>query len=232
MAYDGVPLDLKGKRFGRLVVLGRAPIRPRDKNAMWTCRCDCGGWAVVAATNLAKSTKSCGCLARETAADLLRVNRYTLTHNLSQSLEYKSWCNMKGRCNNPNNHKYHSHGGRGIKVCERWQNSFENFYADMGKKPTRGYSIERVDNDGDYCPENCIWATIKVQGKNTRTNVYVEIGGVRLNLTDWCIELGIPKWRLTELYRPGRGKTIRSAPRCRTSEEAIRLLYAQIRGHP
>ena len=229
MTYRGFALNLKGKRFGRLVVTGRAPARPRDKNAMWTCQCDCGGWAVVAASNLVTSTKSCGCLARETAAELLRVTRYTQTHNLSQSLEYKSWCALKQRCGNPNHPKYHRYGARGIKVCTRWE-SFDNFYADMGPKPKRGMSVERLNNDGDYCPENCVWATPKIQGKNTSQNKHVEIDGIRQNLTDWCNALGVSKWQMTELCRAGRGKNKRP-PTCKNREEAIRFLYAKIHGH-
>jgi hypothetical protein len=169
-------------------------------------------------------------LARETAAVMMQGNRLPSKHDMSHSLEYGSWSRMKARCNNPKDHKYHTHGGRGITVCERWQNSFENFFADMGPKPARGYSVERVGNDGNYCPENCIWATPKIQGKNTRQNTRVTIDGKTLNLTDWCEELKIPTWKVFELCRP-RGMPRRLPPRCKTTEEAIILLYRQIRGH-
>ncbi len=230
MTYRGFALSLKGKRFGRLVVTGRAPARPRDKNAMWTCQCDCGGWAVVAASNLAASTRSCGCLAREAAARLLHVARYTQTHNLSQSLEYKSWCAMKQRCGNPNNPHYPNYGARGITVCERWH-SFENFYADMGPKAKSGMSVERVNNDGNYCPENCIWATPKIQGKNTRMNKYITIDGQRLNMKDWCELFGVARTTPYEMTRIYKRKGA-PPPRCQTTEEAIRLLYRNyMRGH-
>ena len=230
MTYHGFALDLKGRRFGRLVVTGRAPARPRDKNAMWTCQCDCGGWAVVAASNLATSTRSCGCLARETAAIMMQGNRLPSKHDMSHSLEYGSWSRMKARCNNPKDHKYHTHGARGITICKRWQNSFENFFADMGPKPGRGYSVERVDNNGNYCPENCIWATPQIQGKNTRMNKYITIEGRRMNMKDWCEFLGVPRTTPYEMARIYKRKGA-PPPRCKTTEEAVRLLYAKIRGH-
>lgn len=217
-----------GQKFGRLTIVSRAEARPGERNVMWLCDCECGAQTVVAAANIGKSTLSCGCLVKNNGAHL-RGNTMNRTHNMSQSLEYKSWCSMKGRCNNPNNPKYYSHGGRGIKICERWLSSFENFYADMGPKPGRGYSIERVNNGGNYEPGNCIWATPKVQAKNRRSTVFIEINGTTLNIEEWCEFLHIPRWRVGELTK-GRGRKGDLPPTCKSSEEAVRLLYKQTHG--
>ena len=221
-------LNLEGKKFGRLQVMRRATPRPKDRNVMWECKCDCGGWTVAAASNLGVTTFSCGCFAKETAAELLSKARYTQTHNMSHTLEYYSWCAMKARCQNPDNHKYHIYGARGITLCDRW-NDFENFYEDMGPKPGRGYSIERLDNNGNYTPDNCIWATAKVQGQNTRANKYIEIDGKRLNILGWCEELKIKKWEVYELTR-GWGTNRQNPPKCATTEDAVRFLYRKLRG--
>lgn len=147
-------LDLTGRRFGRLHVITRADdIGPG--NARWMCRCDCGNFIVVRSPHLSRGkTKSCGCFREE-------MHR---THGRSQEREYRSWCSMKSRCTNPNSPSYRRYGGRGIKVCERWQ-SFENFYADMGQRPANK-SIDRINNDGNYEPGNCRWADRLTQNRN------------------------------------------------------------------
>jgi hypothetical protein len=101
---------------------------------------------------------------------------------------------MKGRCHNPRNKRFELYGARGIKVCERWRNSYLAFITDMGRRPTEGrWMIERVNNDADYCPENCIWSTVEVQLRNKRNNRYYEHDGKRLILADWAKFLGLPK---------------------------------------
>lgn len=94
-----------------------------------------------------------------------------VTHGLTKSVEYRTWRSMKERCYNPNNKKYKDYGGRGIKVCDRWLNNFENFHADMGPRPSKEYSLDRIDNNGDYMPTNCKWATIIEQRRNQRPKV-------------------------------------------------------------
>jgi hypothetical protein len=106
------------------------------------------------------------------------------THGQSNSKEYAAWASMKKRCYNQNNNRYHRYGGRGITVCDRWLNSFENFLADMGEKP-KGCSIDRIDNDGDYCPENCRWSTPKEQCNNKSNNISLTIYGKTMSLTEW-----------------------------------------------
>lgn len=107
-----------------------------------------------------------------------------------RDLTYYAWTNMKSRCSNPNVRGYSRYGGRGIKVCDRWLHSFKNFLADMGPKPP-GLTLERKNNDGDYTPENCIWATRPAQSRNRRTTIWVEHGGLRLCVNDWARRLGV-----------------------------------------
>lgn len=108
---------------------------------------------------------------------------------VDMSREYNSWIHMHGRCRNPRTDCFANYGGRGIKVCERWS-IFENFLADMGARPS-GLTLERIDNDGDYSPDNCVWATRKAQILNRRATIWVEIEGVRLCLKDWTRRLGV-----------------------------------------
>jgi hypothetical protein len=217
-------LNLKGKRFGRLLVVEKTHI-PNAHNAMWKCQCDCGNATVAAAANIGRTTFSCGCLAKETAAALLRGNTYTRTHNQSHTPEHDAWGRMQQRCYNPNDHKYPIYGARGITICQRWLDSFENFYADMGPRPSPKHSIDRYpNNDGNYEPENCRWATNPQQSRNKRTNNWITIEGVTLCLVDWCDRLGIPRWKPHEMCRK-RGAKRNLPPTFTSSEKAIRHLY-------
>lgn len=155
-------LDLTGKRFGRLVVLKMDHIN-RHQQSMWKCRCDCGETIVTSGSTLKGGrSRSCGCF----KADRARETAHR--HGQSRTTEYRIWAYMLQRCTNPNNTKFHLWGGRGIKVCKRWRD-FANFFADMGKRPSRKHSIDRYpDMNGNYEPTNCRWATAKQQSANSR----------------------------------------------------------------
>lgn len=162
-------IDITGQRFGMLVALHRAHRGSRKStHACWHCVCDCGNTKIAAVGNLkAGFTQSCGCLFK-TVTRALRM-----THGESAkgrvSVEYSTWRCMLTRCTNPKVASYKNYGGRGIKVCDRWANSFENFLADMGRRPSAQNSLDRFpNNDGDYEHGNCRWATRTEQGLNTR----------------------------------------------------------------
>lgn len=178
--------NLQGVRFGRLTVVGRHPEGSKDGQAQWLCECDCGNGKIVRGGELKKGkTKSCGCLALEST--LAR----SITHGMHRSSEYRVWQGIKKRCYNKTHTYYHNYGGRGITMCDEWLNDFAAFYRDMGQRPSLEHTIEREDSDGNYCKENCRWATRIEQGNNTRRNVYYEFDGEKKTLSAWCRELNI-----------------------------------------
>lgn len=190
-------VDMTGQKLGRLTVISRAESGKRGQ-ARWNCVCDCGGKITTDGSELRRGrTTSCGCLGKE------RRKEANLTHGKRGIPTYRVWAGMKNRCTNPNNPSYGYYGGRGIAVCERWD-KFENFLADMGEEP-EGMSIERKDNNGNYSPENCIYATQKEQTRNTRYNRIIKYGGREQCIADWAIELGISYgtlWRRLREYPP------------------------------
>jgi len=184
--------DLTGQTFYRWTVLSFAYMTPA---ASWNCQCRCGTIRVVAGTNLKQGySKSCGCWSREAAATRCR------THGGSKLREFIIWKSMNGRCKNTRNRRYHQYGGRGIKV--EW-NNFEEFYRDMGPRTTPKHTIERKDNDGNYCKENCVWATRRAQANNRRTNRIIVYGGKQMTMTEWARSLGIRPNMLGERLRAG-----------------------------
>lgn len=184
----GAFIDLSGQKFGRLHVMARhgttLPVR-------WQCRCACGATCTVEGLLLRDGrTKSCGCLRRETTGALKR------THGMGaggshRSPEYRVWLNITQRCHNPKSPMYPHYGARGITVCDRWRESFPAFYADMGPRPQtrpgklRDYSLERINNDGPYAPENCRWADYAAQSRNRSNNRPITWNGETHLIYDW-----------------------------------------------
>jgi hypothetical protein len=172
--------NIAGQKFGRLLVIERAGVS-KHRMALWKCVCDCGKITVVSTGTLTTGqTKSCGCL---------RIEK-TSSHHLSRTLAYRVWGGMMARCYNPKSNRYESYNGRGIGVCHRWH-ELEAFVEDMGQPPSGHYSIERINNDGDYEPSNCKWGTSKEQARNRRSTLWIEYHGETKSLAEWTEELGI-----------------------------------------
>jgi hypothetical protein len=183
-----------GSRFGRWEVIGDSD-RPYTYpgGRRFVCRCDCGVIREVQRCGLTAGTsQSCGCL---------RIERIT-THNDSNSPTYRSWVAMIERCCSPSAGNFAEYGGRGIRVCDRWRASFEAFVSDMGPRPD-GTSIDRIDGEGDYSPENCRWATAIQQQRNKRDNHIIEYDGKRLTLAEWSEITGIARSTIYERLRRG-----------------------------
>lgn len=196
-------LDLKGQRFDRLTVLLRIANKP-GRHARWKCRCDCGNEKEIDSAALRFGrTRSCGCLQKQI------VRKTMTTHGQWRSRTYSSWDAMVQRCTNENYPGWKYYGGRGIKVCDRWRNSFENFVADMGKRPEDTTLDRYPDRDGNYELSNCRWATDEEQHNNTRGNTFVDYQGETLTLTQLGRKVGM--WPQTIGYRLRHGWSIDEA---------------------
>lgn len=188
--------DLTGKRYGRLTVISLAG-KNRWGAYTWLCQCSCteGNKTIVPVSSLTSgNSTSCGCLARERAIDACTKHGYAA--RLQRRAEYSVYYAMIQRCYNPKNPQFIDYGGRGITVSDRWKQGFEFFLEDVGHRPSNKYSIERKDNNGPYSKENCEWATIGMQSRNNRRNVFVNISGEKLVLIDALkkIDLGMSKY--------------------------------------
>lgn len=188
-------IDLTGRTFGRWTAL--RPLLPRK----WECLCECGRIVAVDGATLRNGTsKSCGChRAEQTAA---RLTKHGHARKGGVRSEWNIWSGMRQRCHNPNNPSYARYGGRGIVVCERWRGSFEAFFADMGPRPANT-TVERIDNNGPYGPENCRWGTRREQARNTRQNRHLSLNGLTMTLAEWGETIGINPDTITERLRMG-----------------------------
>lgn len=189
-----------GTTSGRLTALSDAGAHPTSGNTMVRCLCSCGNESVKAWSAVCSGrAKSCGCLRVEQA----KANGFaSRKHGMRNTKEYATWRGIFVRCYDENAPNYPKYGGRGITVCERWH-TFENFYADMGARPDNKHSIDRIDVDGPYSPENCRWATNNEQQRNKQNTVLVEWAGEKLCVREWEDRLGFPKEVIYNRLRSG-----------------------------
>lgn len=193
--------DLTGRRFGKLTVLSLDGI-DRHGAYMWLCECDCkpGKQKVIRGSSLLSGhTTSCGC-------------SRGIEHGMSKTKIYHEWSHIKSRCRRPTDEKYHDYGARGIDVCDRWYDDFQTFYDDVSKLPhfgELGYSIDRINNDGDYEPDNVRWSTSYMQQNNKRDNVLITYNGETHTRMEWSRLLNIPYQRLR--YRLNNGWSVEEA---------------------
>lgn len=173
-----------GDKYGRLSIIKE--IEPKicgnQSHRQMLCKCECGNVVKVELAKLvAGHTKSCGCLMKEVAS------KKASTHRLSKTKIYRQWAGMKRRCYKSDSDNYKWYGGRGIKVCDEWRNSFENFYNwSMNNGYSKDLSIDRIDNNGNYEPNNCRWVNREIQSNNRRTNIMITFQGETKSLTQWC----------------------------------------------
>lgn len=179
-------LDIKGKRFGKLVALER--VKNVGKKVSWRCLCDCGKETNVLTTNLTTNRiKSCGCLKNQ------KLIERSTTHNQRHTKLYEVWKTMKQRCSNSNNKGYHNYGGRGINVCDEWKDNYQAFYEwSINNGYKEGLSIDRINNDGNYEPNNCRWVDKFIQNNNTRKNKLFTINGISKTIHQWSREYNVP----------------------------------------
>lgn len=195
--------DLKGFTTGRLTVLsfshkGGEGVK---KRSYWNCVCSCGYKCVKRSDALTGPTESCGCLRLERATE--SNTKHGHLNNGSQTPEYVTWQNIKQRCKNVNKKCAKNYVEKGISVCSRWLNSFENFLSDMGPKPSPKHTIERRKNYLGYSPQNCYWATRDIQNRNHSRNIWIEHDGKRMVAIDWAKETGIPYPTITARFKRG-----------------------------
>lgn len=190
-------IDLTNKRFGKLIANTDIGYIGNNPHRVWSCVCDCGNLVNVAGSNLRSGiTSSCGCLQREKTSNANKKHGQA-----AKTKEYNVWCAMRGRCNNANSEDFALYGGRGIKVCSRWD-KFEVFILDMGECPS-GHSIDRIDVNKDYSPENCRWADTKTQARNKRNNRFIRVDFFVKTLAEWAELSGVNRNNIDKRIRRG-----------------------------
>ena len=215
------PRDITGQIFGRLRAIRRAENYPRYRQSRWLFACECGneytnfGYLVW----LGKVV-SCGCYIREA----LKAGRLHLKHGKTGTPEFNSWVSMRARCLRSGDAAYPDYGGRGITVCQPW-NDFAVFLSDMGVRPTPRRTLDRIDNDGDYCPQNCRWADKTTQVRNRRTSTWIEVNGVKMHVNEVAEMVGMtPSGVMSRYLRGRRGADLLAPPRADRRREEKRLL--------
>lgn len=180
--------DITGHRYHDLDVLWLTDqTRPASPNVkLWLCVCKCGGYTFLESNRLRIGrVRSCGCLKKGNCAKRKKVMS-------TRTSEYRIWCGIQQRCYNPNHHAFNWYGGRGIGVCDRWREDFNHFIEDMGARPSADHSLDRIDPNGHYSPDNCRWATDLEQGRNKRNTNHITHGGLTLTIPEWAERTGIP----------------------------------------
>jgi hypothetical protein len=191
-----------GRRFGRLTVIERGTNKDNGRVITWICKCDCGTYTTVRAPHLVNGTScSCGCLRIERLQEVVTTHGHSIGRVATS--EFSIWTNMRSRCRNQNADGYINYGGRGITVCDRWDRSFEAFFEDMGPRPSPRHSIDRINNNGPYAPENCRWATKQEQARNSRQNHLIEIDGVTRCVAEWSEISGVLHSTITGREKAG-----------------------------
>jgi len=194
----GLLVDRTGMRYGNLVVLRRDDTSfpaSNGKRVSWVCKCDCGNEVSRNGHELGSGdTKSCGCQRRALIGGLRR------SHGMTRTPTYRSWQAMKDRCSKPKNDRFAAYGGRGIAVCENWTKSFDAFFADMGERPS-GMTLDRIDANKNYTPDNCRWASVATQANNKSTNV--TWNGESVSIKSLASKIGVPRTSLNKLIKRG-----------------------------
>jgi len=209
-------INLSGMVFSRLTVLGyHGSVSGRS---YWTCKCECGIIKPIRGTHLSGGlTVSCGCYNYDKSFE----SKHGHAKGGTVSRTYSTWCGMNARCYNVNDRFYNDYGSRGIKVCDRWRHDFKAFLSDMGEKP-KGTTIDRYpDNDGDYCPENCRWATPSEQANNRRSNNVIVVNGESKTIAQWAKGSGLSPYSIRRrIYRLGwtAEKAVKTPILTKTSE--------------
>lgn len=186
--------DYIGRKFNRLTILKEVEpsVYGKVKTRNVLCRCDCGVEKIIDFSSILHGrSSSCGCYGRQWSKEHATKHGLGMISTRVKRPEYTTWLRMKSRCNNPNNPDYKHYGGRGISISPEWLTSFENFINDMGWKPFKGASIERIDVNGNYCKENCKWVSMRDQHINTRRTIRVDYDGKLYCLTELCKKLNI-----------------------------------------
>jgi len=190
-------LELSGMKFGKLSVV--EIVYPLSRRTKFLCLCDCGNKTIATGSDIKSgNTTSCGCVKRENGKTVNLIHGASAKN--ARTGAYRSWQTMKSRCYNEDNNRFYLYGARGITVCDRWLDSFENFFADMGERPD-GCSLDRIDVNGNYDPHNCRWSTSEQQSRNQRTNVWYLLGNKKMIQADVAKAIGIHPSTLLQMRR-------------------------------